>query len=154
MSLGIRQADTKDIDAVFGIEQLCFEYPWSRVLFEADLTSNPNAVYWLAEDENGEALGFIGTHNIAGEINVTNVAVKPTAQNRKIATALVSHMIEYFVDKNIIGITLEVASKNESAIHLYEKSGFKREGLRARYYKNGDDAIIMWFRYENREGCN
>jgi len=151
MSFDIRQADINDIDAICGIEKLCFEYPWSRVLFDADLSENPNALYWLAEEE-GRVLGFIGTHDIAGEINVTNVAVGPDEQNRKIATALVSHMIKYFIGKDIIGITLEVASKNAPAVHLYEKCGFVREGLRKNYYKNGDDAIIMWLRDTDKEG--
>lgn len=151
MSFRIRQADVNDIDAIYGIERLCFKYPWSRVLFDADLSDNPNALYWLAEEE-GRVLGFIGTHNIAGEINVTNVAVCPDEQNRKIATALVSHMIKYFFGKDIIGITLEVASENASAVHLYEKCGFVREGLRRNYYKNGDDAIIMWLRETDKEG--
>ena len=42
-------------------------------------------------------------------------------------------------------ITLEVASQNTIAIHLYEKMGFQKISIRKNYYRNGDDAIIMAF---------
>ena len=40
-------------------------------------------------------------------------------------------------------ITLEVASRNTTAIHLYEKLNFQKISIRKNYYRNGDDAIIM-----------
>lgn len=40
-------------------------------------------------------------------------------------------------------ITLEVNEKNFSAIHLYEKHGFKTIGTRKKYYNNTFDAYIM-----------
>ena len=146
MDFKIRTADKNDTDKILEIERACFEYPWSRILFDADLSDNPHALYFVAEDKTGEILGFIGTHDIAGEINITNVAVKPEYQNRKIASALIEKTKEHFKGSEIIGITLEVASKNAPAIRVYEAAGFKAEGLRKGYYKNGDDAIIMWLR--------
>lgn len=40
-------------------------------------------------------------------------------------------------------ITLEVNEKNEPAIHIYEKYGFKILGRRKKYYNNQFDAYIM-----------
>ena len=40
-------------------------------------------------------------------------------------------------------IILEVNENNISAIKLYEKNGFKKYGLRTRYYNNTDNALIM-----------
>lgn len=152
MDYRIRSAYITDSGSVFSIEKACFEYPWSRLLFDADLGSNPNARYWLAEDACGNVLGFIGAHDIAGEINITNVAVRAEYRKCGIASALINALIEYYKDKDIYGITLEVASKNAPAISVYEKAGFKAEGLRKKYYKNGDDAIIMWLRPEQQKG--
>jgi ribosomal-protein-alanine N-acetyltransferase len=45
-------------------------------------------------------------------------------------------------------MTLEVRSRNTSAINLYKKYGFTDIAVRKRYYQNPeDDAIIMW-KYE------
>ena len=52
-------------------------------------------------------------------------------------------LIDEAKKQNLTSITLEVNDKNFQAIKLYEKFGFKRIGLRKKYYNNTDDAIIM-----------
>mgnify|MGYP000333053640 CR=1 FL=1 len=42
-------------------------------------------------------------------------------------------------------LTLEVRVSNIGAQRLYEKYGFRRAGVRRRYYSdNNEDALIMW----------
>lgn len=41
-------------------------------------------------------------------------------------------------------MTLEVRASNEVAQALYRRFGFVPVGVRARYYENTEDAIIMW----------
>lgn len=145
----VRNAVLSDAEALATIEKECISHPWSIVLFNADL-KNPNAVYFVAEEE-GRVLGFLGAHDIVGEINITNVAVKPECQRKGIANqlmkALLSEVESRAKEKEIIGITLEVRKSNEPAIKLYEKHGFVSEGIRRGYYSDGEDAIIMWKRY-------
>jgi ribosomal-protein-alanine N-acetyltransferase len=38
---------------------------------------------------------------------------------------------------------LEVATKNLHAIVLYRALGYRQEGVRLRYYKDGQDALVM-----------
>lgn len=180
----IRFATTEDIDAICAIETACFDHPWSRILFDADIKDNPNALYWLAVDVPGSVpenlnsvaadqcttaaspriVGFVGTHNVVGEINITNVAVHPDYRQQGIGAQLLAAMTEYFdsmkadaqsISSNaapitpncdIIGITLEVRPSNTPALKLYQSFGFKEEGRRKRYYQDGEDAIIMWRR--------
>ena len=40
-------------------------------------------------------------------------------------------------------LTLEVHCKNERAIALYEKCGFKTVRIRKNYYSDGSDALVM-----------
>ena len=141
----IRKASLSDAEAIAKIEELSIKRPWSIVLLMADIETNPNASYWLAE-VNGHVAGFIGVHNIVGEINITNIAVHPDYRRQGIADALMQKMIAE-VGKDIVGITLEVRASNTPAKKLYEKYGFVSEGLRKGYYSDGDDAIIMWKRY-------
>ncbi len=43
-------------------------------------------------------------------------------------------------------ITLEVHAKNDRAIALYQKCGFKTVRIRKKYYSDGSDALVMDFR--------
>lgn len=147
--MNIRKGLPKDAQAIAKIEELSIKRPWSIVLIENDLKTNPNATYYVAED--GEVLGFIGVHNIVGEINITNIAVNPTCRRQGIADKLMQAMLaEFSVRKengeDIVGVTLEVRASNIPAIKLYEKYGFASEGIRKAYYSDGEDAIIMWNR--------
>lgn len=57
-----------------------------------------------------------------------------------------SLLLENLINKaknSSVLITLEVNEKNFSAIHLYEKYGFEKVGLRKKYYDNKFDAYIM-----------
>ena len=57
-----------------------------------------------------------------------------------------SLLLENLINKaknSSILITLELNEKNLTAIHLYEKYGFKKVGLRKKYYDNKFDAYIM-----------
>ena len=151
MNAEIRFANADDAKALLEIEQASFEHPWSIILFETDLEKNPHAKYWLAceNDVDGKVVGFIGTHNMAGEINITNVAVHPDYRKQGTADMLMNSMLEYFDAEPNEGITLEVDCENEPAIKLYEKYGFVTEGRRKGYYQNGHDALIMWRRKSN-----
>ena len=52
--------------------------------------------------------------------------------------------MNFYPEKEIIGITLEVRVDNYPAIALYEKMGFVTVGIRTGYYKNNKDAYVMW----------
>ena len=86
--------------------------------------------------------------DIAGEGDISNVAVDVRFRGQKIATVLLQKLLEYGRTKyGIHAFTLEVRSQNIPAIRLYENAGFQSEGIRPNFYdKPKDDAIIMWKR--------
>ena len=141
----IRKGEPADAGSIAKIEEVSIKRPWSIVLIKADLETNANAKYWVCEEE-GQVLGFLGVHDIVGEINITNVAVDPASRRKGIANMLMDALIDEYENQDIVGITLEVRASNEPAIKLYEKYGFKSEGIRKAYYSDGEDAIIMWRR--------
>ena len=72
-----------------------------------------------------------------------NIVTKKNMRNIGIASQLLTEVIRYCKNLNLKSIYLEVNENNLSAIHLYEKYGFKRIGLRKKYYNNTDNAILM-----------
>ncbi len=148
----IRQANINDVDAIFEIEHLCFPDPWSKDSLRYELGENPRAFYIVAEID-GSVVGYAGLWWIEDEGHITNVAVRPGYRSRKIASGIVSVMIDFTTKQGIRHHTLEVRRSNAPAIGLYEKYGFTVEGVRKGYYlNNGEDALIMW-RHEP-ESCD
>lgn len=83
--------------------------------------------------------GFLIAYNNIDYIELLVIIVDPNYRRLNIGFKLMN----YLIDNNDKDILLEVASKNESAIRLYEKCGFKKIGVREKYYRNSDDAYIM-----------
>ena len=53
-------------------------------------------------------------------------------------------LIQAAIDVGVQYMTLEVRVSNEPALALYKNFGFKKAGLRKKYYEdNGEDAHIM-----------
>ena len=77
--------------------------------------------------------------------HVMNIAVDPTYQRQGIATMLLEELFDRTSPDGRRGYTLEVRVSNLGAQRLYEKYGFRRAGVRRRYYSdNNEDALIMW----------
>ena len=62
--------------------------------------------------------------------------------NQGIGGRLLSELIAYARQASIEIIRLEVRSDNESAIHLYEKYGFKRVGMIPAYFKIDRKSVV------------
>ena len=145
----IRQATVNDVDDIYEIEVMCFPDPWSKDDMIYELEGNPRAFYIVAE--LGEhVVGYAGLWWIDDEGHITNVAVRPGYRNRRIGEGIISVLIDFTAGEGILHHTLEVRRSNEPAINLYEKFGFRVEGVRKGYYlNNGEDALIMW-RHDER----
>ncbi len=143
----IREMQRQDLEQVTALEAACFSMPWKYKDFEETLT-NPHRVYLVAQTQNGEIIGGCMLTEIAGEGDISNVAVDARFRGQKIATALLEKLLAYGREQyGIHAFTLEVRSQNKAAIRLYENAGFRAEGIRPNFYeKPKDDAIIMWKR--------
>lgn len=142
--LTIRQANVEDVEDIYEIEKLCFPDPWSRESLIYEFEQNPRAFYIVAELEK-RVVGYAGLWWVGDEGHITNVAVKPGFRNRHIGNGIIDVLIDFTVEQGIRHHTLEVRKSNEAAICLYEKFGFRTEGVRKGYYANNkEDALIMW----------
>ena len=56
---------------------------------------------------------------------------------------LLSFYLELAKMSGVKNVSLEVRASNNVAISLYEKNGFKFSHKREKYYKNGEDALVL-----------
>ena len=147
MKIDYKLMDTSHINGVYELSKACFSVPWSLDSISYEI-ENPLAKYVIAQDlSTNEVVGFAGVWIVAGEGDITNIAVHPSYRKQGIASQLLSKLLEICKDNNCNDITLEVRVSNTPAQNLYTKFGFVNEGIRKKYYSdNGEDALIMWKR--------
>lgn len=142
-----------DIPQIYGVERMSFPDPWSRAAFDEEFKDG-HARYFVAKklSESGRETdiiaGFCGYWQIIDEAHITNVAVHPSHRRLGVGAGLLDAMLADARALGITAATLEVREDNYEAISLYERFGFRREGVRKKYYENGSkDALIMWNRF-------
>lgn len=141
--------DRSHIDQIAQLEQACFSSPWTANML-TDALFDTQASFIVAEDEEGNVLGYAGLHVIVDEGYIDNVAVEPDARRHGVASALLDVFCR-FGAANLAFLSLEVRASNAPAIALYEKHGFVQAGVRKNYYeKPREDAIIMTKYFEKQ----
>ena len=136
-------SDSSDMDAATlaeELEQLLFAVyevsPWTANQVAEVLRSDVNSCA-LAEDE-GLLVGFLVWQETDFEAEVLQIAVLPSYQGQKIATALFDFLP---ANKEIF---LEVRESNKPALLFYKKERFEEIARRkAYYYAPVEDAIVM-----------
>ena len=138
----LREMLVDDLDQVMEIEEELFSVPWTKEGFLTFLMKE-NGMFLVVE-EKGRILGYCGLLMVLDEGDVTNVAVCRDRQREGIGNFLMESMIRLAEESGITMIHLEVRAGNETAIRLYERQGFVRDGLRKGYYTEPtEDAVLM-----------
>ena len=141
MELTISKMTVEDLDLIAKNLNKDFDSFWTYSIFKSEL-ENSNSKYIVAK-QNSEIVGFAGIWIAIDVAHITNIVVKKDMRKNGIGSLLLQELINMCKKLKLNEITLEVSEKNSAAIHLYQNFGFKQVGLRKKYCKNGDNAIIM-----------
>lgn len=130
------------IDDVHALEQQLFPVDaWSKEQFWSELAQRTRTYVVATEGES--IVGYYGLFALAPESDVQTIAVSPTAQGRGLGAKLLNSLIEKALAKGCNQVMLEVRSDNVAALALYKRFGFEPLHVRADYYAQGVDAIVM-----------
>ena len=144
MNLEIKEMTSAHVEEIARLEKECFSTPWSEEGLKAELSNN-FARFFVAFS-GGKIAGYIGSHNILGEVYITNVAVFPEFRRNGVGRGLVEFLVDKTKAENAEFVTLEVRKSNQNAISLYEKCRFEKVGERKGFYeKPTEDAILMTY---------
>ncbi|MCH5341774.1 MAG: ribosomal protein S18-alanine N-acetyltransferase [Acetatifactor sp.] len=145
MEIKVRELREGDISELSRIEAESFSLPWSAEAFR-ELLLRPYCNYLVALAD-GKLAGCCGYTDSFHEATIDNVVVALEYRNCGIAQIMLKKLMEQGAASGIEAYTLEVRVSNRAAIHIYEKLGFRSEGIRPGFYeKPVEDAMIMWKR--------
>jgi len=141
--LVIEKMANRHIDSIRAIDRLCYSSPWSAATWRNELSeATRHHVVGRIDDT---IVGHAGLLFVLEEVHVTTVAVHPDHQRARIATRLVSALLDVAVGAGSEAATLEVRASARRAQRLYARFGFRPAGVRRSYYTHPvDDAVVMW----------
>lgn len=143
----LRPLTAADLPQVLAMEKAYFSQPWSEAVYRDSMALDYYIFLAAEEEKTGILIGYASLMDAAGEGNIMNIAVRESYRGRGIGSRLLSALMEEGQKRGISDFTLEVRKSNASAVHVYEKLGFRTEGVRRGYYENPrEDALIMWKR--------
>ena len=144
MDLEIKKMTSSHIGEIAELEKECFSSPWSEDGLRSELNNNFARFYVAFSGD--KIAGYIGSHNVLGEVYITNVAVFPEFRRIGVGKALVEFLVNVMKEENAEFVTLEVRKSNLNAVSLYEKCGFEKVGERRNFYEKPiEDAILMTY---------
>lgn len=144
MKLILKEMDESHILEVKAISDSSLKESWSLDSIKNEL-SNSLATYIVGILDN-KVVGFAGAWLIASEGQITNVSVSKDFRGQGIGFKIINELLKTLSSKGSKEVTLEVRESNLAAQKLYEKCGFKNEGIRKNFYPDKENAIIMWKR--------
>lgn len=131
----------EDINAVVELEE---KYLLETIGYEmlANELHNKYAHFFVAK-KGDEVIGYIGGWIIDTTCDMINFVVKEEYQRMGIGTKLYLTLENKTKELGANEILLEVRINNIKAQNFYQKQGFKQIFVRTKYYKNGEDALIL-----------
>jgi ribosomal-protein-alanine N-acetyltransferase len=144
VSRSVRRARLGDADAIADLEAAAFPAdPWSPVLIEEAIVGLvPTTTFWVA-DVDRRLSGYAAVSIVQDVAELQRIATAASGRRSGIATALLEAVVGEAAEAGAERLLLEVREDNAAARAFYAKSGFTEIARRARYYRDGTDAVVL-----------
>lgn len=143
LQVELRPMTLADLPQVEALDREAFPTPWPENAFRYELTRNPHAICWVAE-QSAHLVGVIVVWLVLDEAHIATLAVQDDLRKRGIGQKLLARALLLCSESGATSAMLEVRESNRAAQSLYRKLGFEEVGLRKGYYQDThEDAILM-----------
>jgi len=136
----------QDFDALYAIEEICFQPPFRfGRRYMHWLVNARNSATWIAEEANA-MVGFgvvEWTPSIRGlSAYIQTIEVLPASRGRGMGRELLERLECSARGAGAVTLWLHVDATNARAIRLYDAHGFLPVGEEKNYYAPGRDALL------------
>ena len=136
----VRRALLSDAPSIAAAEREYIDCAWNEKQIADEILDT--AAVFLTAERDGEFVGYLSGSIAVDECEISNIAVLPQYRRLGAGKALFDAMLKELVSRGVRSVFLLVRTDNAPAVGLYRKLGFAEVGMRPRYYK-GQDAAIM-----------
>ncbi len=146
MQVRIEKMGIEHIDSVCEIENESFPSPWTKTMYfqETNQAYSDCFVLIVNEENKAEVAAYVSTWTILDECTINKIACRSDLRRRGFGSMMLNYLIREVSRKAAKDLFIEVRVSNNTALLFYEKSGFRKIGLRKGYYSDTkEDAIIM-----------
>ena len=142
-AVSFREMLATDVQTVVAIEAESFHDAWNENMVTDEF--NNSLTHYLIMEAEGKVVGYAGFWLVAGEAQITRVAVAKSERGKNYGNLLSAAIVEKAWELDAEAVTLEVRESNIAAQRAYANCGFVSEGIRPNYYEdNHENAVIMW----------
>ncbi len=136
----------RDIPLVMPIERATFSDPWPEKGYRRHLQA-PTSYYlalWHCTEGQRDLIGYGGGMIYPPEAHLANIAIEKNWRGDGLGSLL---LLSFLLGVSRRGATqvvyLDVRQANLTAQDVYSRWHFTPIGVRHRYYRDGEDAIVM-----------
>jgi ribosomal-protein-alanine N-acetyltransferase len=153
----IRKSTFEDLELVKEVneKELPEDYPF--FFYKSILDNYPESfLVACAKEDTSKVIGYVmwriertpskNSLRLVNKGHLVSIAVSQEYRRLGIGSALLSSSMPEIKTHNISEYVLEVRVSNYGAISLYEGLNFKTEGIKKKYYRDGENAYYMVFK--------
>ena len=143
----IRWMIRRDMPAVLGIENSCFEFAWNEDDFIRCLRQR-NCIGMVAEEDD-QVVGFMIYELHKNRLHILNFAVHAEHRRAGVGNAMLTKLLGKLSHERRNRIMLEVRETNLEAQLFFKSVGFRAISVLRDFYDDTiEDAYLMQFRYQ------
>lgn len=137
----LRRMRPGDVGRVMEVEQAAYPFPWTEGIFRDCMRVGYGC--WVMENE-GALVGHAVLAVAAGEAHLLNLTIDVHHQGQGLGRLLLRHLVGNARSEGVENLFLEARPSNLAALNLYRSEGFRRVGIRHRYYPAHDGREDAW----------
>lgn len=138
----IRKMKDTDIASVAQMEREIFPDPWSEKALTDSYRQKQTLLLVAYEDK--KLIGYLIMYYALEDGEIARIAVVPEKRRQGVGARLLMELENLCGVNGITRLLLDVRESNEAAVSFYTGYGFKKDGLRRRFYSDPvEDGILM-----------
>ncbi|MBO5046013.1 MAG: ribosomal protein S18-alanine N-acetyltransferase [Clostridia bacterium] len=132
----------EDLKKIAALEEVCFPTDaWNLQMLADSFLSD--RFYGVLLEEDGEITAYGGLSFLFDEGEIPLIATAENYRRAGRGDRILTLLTEEAASRGVKTLFLEVRASNVPAQMLYQKHGFCFLSVRRKYYKDGEDALVM-----------